>query len=473
MPTIKTKREMSEEAVLLAESFSLVMHDNVLYLPVDYKSGYEEVNVDPLRTIWLPLSPQGVQRRALQQFDTLFQSSMEELNFHYMVCQSARQFTGDVSGLLVRTPDGLKELRGDGQLHEPNGEFVPNCLPVMLNSDEADKAEVMSVLTEWLGSEEEAVALLRHLATALAPDWSAVKYVLLLGDGRNGKSVLMSMVQRLFGWENCSHVTRQEISKASPVVTEVQGKLVNIIYDGMAEYLRDSGNEKSLIAGEPVSIRKLYSSQTTMVKTNALFIEGLNKEPKSSDKSTALQARIIRFWFPNVYKDNLMFMDHMLSDRMVGALLALMIDNFVRKEHKAVMLAPTSTSVSLQLEHMHANSLAIQFLTHIEDKDPLGADGLIGLNFSEVATRFQSWRINEGDLNPWSEPDIFELFRPVVLVDRKSKRVNNKPRKVKVLTGFKPDAIAFLESLKGDDVAHGTAMVENDGAVPELLADAE
>ncbi len=461
MPVLKTKKELSQEAVIFASSFSLIHYNHVIYMPADFETGDVSVTPAPERTVWKPLDSTAVQRFALSQFDTLFNTVSEESSFYYMVAQSSKQHFPQSNSLLIRTKDGLRELRDDGLLHKPTGEFVPNYLPVMLNEDSDDKAEVLHVLEEWLDSDEEAVALLRHLATCLAPEWSAVRYVLLLGDGRNGKSVLMGMLQRLFTDANCSHVTRQDISKASPVVTNVLGKLVNIVYDGVAEYLKDSGNEKSLIAGEPVAVRLLYSSQATMVHTNALFIEGLNREPKSSDKSSALQARIIRFWFPNTYPDDLLFKERMHSDRMVGALLSLLIDNFVRKQDKGVMLAPTQRSLELQLEHMVANSLALQFVGHLEKTDPLGAESLVDTDFSDVADQFQSWRIKENDLSTWSEPDIFEMFRPVLVTERRSKRVNNQPRKVRVVLGFKPETLAYLKLLKGDVASDSTTLVDD------------
>ena len=86
----------------------------------------------------------------------------------------------------------------------------------MLNEDVADKDRVFGVITEWLDSEEEAHSLLHHLATALAPGWSAVKYVLLLGEGRNGKSLLMKMLHQMIGWDNVSSVTRQNDRRAEP-----------------------------------------------------------------------------------------------------------------------------------------------------------------------------------------------------------------------------------------------------------------
>jgi hypothetical protein len=180
-------------------------------------------------------------------------------------------------------------------------------------------------------------------------------------------------------------------------------------------------------------------------------MEGLNKEPKSSDKSSALQARIVRFWFPNVYIDDLLFKERMLSEKMLGALLSLLIDNFVGKEAKAVMLSPTRKSLELQLEHMHANSYALQFIAHVDQTDPIGAESLKGLTFTELAARFMSWRISEGDVSSWAEPDVFELFRPSILASRQSRRIHGKPRKVRVVDGFKQETLDYLLLQKGDD----------------------
>ena len=264
-------------------------------MPADYETGDTSVTPPAERTMWIPLNREAIRRLGSEQYDILFSSDGELASFDFMVSQNSRPVDGPISTLLVRTGDGLRELRGDGQLHEPTGWFVPNTLAPMLNEDQVEKDRVFEVLADWLDSEEEAHALLRHLATALAPGWSAVKYVLLLGEGRNGKGLLLKMLQTVFGRDNVSSVSRQHMAEQSPVVCELNGKLLNIVFDGMAEYVKDSGTEKTLVAGEPAAIRRLYESTPTFVQTNALFVEALNHEPKSKDKSLALQKRLIRF----------------------------------------------------------------------------------------------------------------------------------------------------------------------------------
>jgi phage/plasmid-associated DNA primase len=458
MPDVKTKAELSRQAVALAQSFSCVMHGGLLYIPADFETGDTTITPPVERKVWLPFTREEVQKKAQEQFDTLFHNDAELTNFEFMVKQCAISSDTGSSSLMIKTNEGLKELKEDGKLYDPSGEFVANALPVTLNESVEDKAELMSIISEWLNSEEEALALLKHLATALAPSWSAVRYVILLGDGRNGKSVLLSMLERVLGRHNCSNVTRQDIAAASPVVTELRNKLANIVFDGQAVYLKDSGMEKTLVAGEQVGIRRLYSSELTPVKTNALFIEGLNKEPKSVDKSTALQARLMRFWFPNTYPDDLLFMERMTSDRYVGALLALMIDNYVLQSNKSVLLAPTAQSRELQLDHLYANSLAIQFIEYIELNAALMSEILVGMDTSELTQRFNAWQLSNGELKAWLEPDVVNLFRPVVNIDRRSKRINGMPRKVRAITGFKEEAKLFIDRMRGD--ANADTLVE-------------
>lgn len=459
MRELKTIKELAAESFKMASSYNLVRYRSVTYIPADYETLETEVPPDADRTIWLPLNRERMRALAGDQFDTLFRSDSELSSFDFMVAQQCKQVDTTCRTLLVRTKDGLRELNTKGKLVDPTGDFRPNAVLPMLNEKQKDKDKVLEVVSEWLNSDEQAESLLTHLATSLAPGWSAVKYVLLLGEGRNGKSVLLKMLSALFGAENVSNVTRQAMSEKSAVVTELNGKLLNIIFDGQAEYVKDSGTEKSLIAGEPAPIRRLYESTSTTVQSNALFIEGLNREPKTSDKSIALQKRLVRFQFPNVYALNHVFERTMLSEDMLGAFLSLLIDRYVKESEVAQRLAPTAGTIELQLDAMYSNSMGLQYLRYLEEHDALGANDLLGESLTKLVEGFRSWRIKENDLGTWAEPDVQALFLPLVHTERKTQRVNGQPRKVRVVTSYQDEAAAFIESLKGSDDAN-TGVVE-------------
>ena len=460
MATTKTESQLVVESETLATSFEYVHFNGVLYAPTDFETEDDSVLPPVERKCWRPMDARRIQLKARSQFDTLFGKDSQLKDFIYKVKQAAQQIEGTPQALLIKTKDGLKVLKDDGTLADPDGSFVPNTLRPVLNEDQADKDELLAIITDWLGDEqEEAISLLRHLATALAPHWSAGKYILLIGNGRNGKSVLTSMMQELFGVDNCSSITRQMISESNPAMHMLNGRLLNLVFDGPASWIKDSGNEKSLITGEPVLLRRLYENDGTVVRTNALFIESLNKEPKSSDKSSALQERLVRFWLPNRYADNPAFLAKMRSERMLGALLSLLVDHYVQKDDIAVMLAPTARAMELKLQHMEDNSVALQFLLYMEQENPLGAEAVFDMPFDEVAQKFSSWRVKLNDLNVWDKNSVFDEFRPFILSDRKAQRVNGQPRKVRYITGFTKEARDLLDNMKEE--AHATTVVDD------------
>lgn len=463
MLELKTKQKLADESFKLAGAFHLIRYHNTTYIPADCDT--LETSVTPAldRTVWLPMSRLDLRRVASAQFNTLFSTDGELASFEFMVAQASLEIHETASSLLVRTPAGLRELNEMGQLVDVTGDFRPNHLLPQLNEKQEDKDRVFGVICDWLDSEEDAHSLLYHLATSLAPGWSAVKYVLLLGEGRNGKGVLLKMLRGIFGTHNISSVTRQAMAEASPSVLDLNGKLLNIVFDGRADYLKDSAIEKTLVAGEPAGIRKLYESTTTSVETNSLFIEGLNHEPKTKDKSPALQKRLVRFHFPRIYEQNNRFQRAMLAEDSLGAFLSLLIDHYVCEDDVAEKLAPTAKAIELQLEQMHSNSLGLQYLKWHEETDTLGVVGLLGSPMSSLVASFQSWRIKENDLGSWPEPDVIALFNPLLNTERKTQRVNGQPRKVRVITSFKFEANAFIESLKGgdDDAALLDALVDD------------
>jgi hypothetical protein len=109
--------------------------------------------------------------------------------------------------------------------------------------------------------------------------------------------------------------------------------------------------------------------------------------------------------------------------------------------------------MELQLEHMYTNSVALQFIKHLEDHSMLGAEEIVGEPLDSIVQRFQSWRVKENDLGNWAAPDVAAQLAPLINTDRKSVRTNGKVTKARVVIGFKPEAQAFIDSMK-EDQAH-------------------
>lgn len=450
-----TKQQLTKLANDMASGFGIVKYNHVLYIPVDYRTLNIDAALVPEHRVWIPLFMQQVLDLASQTSKVMFYSEGEKSSFYGMVEQAAKAEYATPGTILLIKDGVLAELRSDGALHEPSQEFCPYFIPVPVNDDPDAKAAVLATITEWLdGNPEDAESLLSHIATALAPHWSAVKYVLLIGEGRNGKSVLMKMILALLGENNVSHVTRQDMSASKSTCLDLQDRLANIVFDGPASYLKDSGPEKSLIAGETTPIRRLYSSLVTPVRTNGLFIEGLNREPKTGDKSLALQKRLVRFQFTRTYELDYRFEQHMLSEPTLGAFLALLLDHYVQQHEVHTRLKPTQSSTMLQLEQMHTNSMPFQFISWFDENDALGVEGLLREQIPDVAQKFKTWRLTEmGDITVWNDKDVEQMLLPLFTTERKSKRINGKVRKVRVITGFQSQLDQFIHYLRGEEEA--------------------
>lgn len=456
---LKTKEKLAEAARTLAASFQLVNHNSKLYLPVDYTTRRASPPPDPRNRVWRSLDLNELKLLANQTLRILFANESEVINFRGMLMQLAQYEAETPDFILLYLPEsGLAELHSDGRIvTEVTGNFTPNFMSVPLNRDAEKRKFVWNTIVEWVGGEENAHSLLHHVATALAPDWSAAKYVLLLGEGRNGKGVFLEMVKALFGNDNVSNVTRQQMAESSPVCAELNNMMLNIVMDGSAKYVGDSGMEKTLTVGEEGSVRKLYESGLTTVQTNALFMEGLNSEPRTRDKSPALQKRLTRFWFPNVYAANPRFSKHMRSKENLGAFLALLLDHFVTEDEVAEKLAPTQQSTELQMDQMLHNSLMLQFLADLAGKDPDAITKLLGSDAAIVVSSFVPWaHSQEGTL--YSDADALRMVRDAFVVKRSTRR-NETPRNYQKIAALKPETQTFISLMEGESNEPDTVVV--------------
>jgi phage/plasmid-associated DNA primase len=446
----------------LAASYDLVQREATTFIPIHWETENPDPPPAPEERIWVPLSRDDKRRLANMKSKILFANDGELRSFEFMVRQLAHQDTSQTTSILVKTKEGMRRLDEYGKLVEHDHTFTPNYVRPLLNEDLEDKQFVFDTLVEWLGgSVREADSLLNHLATCLSPGYSAVKYILLLGEGRNGKSVLLSMLTGLFGKENVSSVSRQMMAERSPTCVELNDKLLNVIFDGEMTYLKDSSMEKTLIAGEAGTVRMLYESGSTTVQTNALFIEALNQEPKARDKSSALQKRLVRFQFPNVYAQDKEFFRLMTGEKMLGALLALLIDHYVQEHDIALKLTPTEKSLELQMDQVWITSPVLQYLDYLLTTDPSAIAKLEagGYPVDSLLASFKPWAESQ-NMQDRSDGDFLLLLKSSFDIGWKTTRVNGKPKNQKVLKGLKPETAAALEQMKGD--THGTEHIEEE-----------
>lgn len=121
----------------------------------------------------------------------------------------------------------------------------------------------------------------------------AQKFFVLLGEGKNGKSVLLNVLSSLFDDEFISGVDLKDISKPE-FAARLHNKAVNICADISSEYIPSTSIIKGLTGEDKagIEVKPLYSNPFKLHNKAKLIFSG-NDIPSSNDKTFAFIRRLL------------------------------------------------------------------------------------------------------------------------------------------------------------------------------------
>jgi P4 family phage/plasmid primase-like protien len=127
----------------------------------------------------------------------------------------------------------------------------------------------------------------------LTPDTSFQKFFIFVGEGANGKSLLLNILRCVLGPENVSSCPLEafNVTRTFPIA-QLDGKLANIVEE-ISEL--DKGGEgllKSIVSGDPVQVEQKRMHPFTMTPT-ARLVFATNHLPRLSDRSHGMWRRLI------------------------------------------------------------------------------------------------------------------------------------------------------------------------------------
>jgi len=189
------------------------------------------------------------------------------------------------------------------------------------------------------------------------------------------------------------------------------------------------------------------------VQTTALFLEGLNNEPKTSDHSPALQRRLVRYHFPKKYVLDRSYEKKMLSRESLSALVKLILEHWVMEGVDQERLTNTVASSRLQLEHQWATSPLLQFLEYLAAQDANELKTAIKPNtpVDVLVASYRPW-LGANGYKSFDDGYIRQSIDENFTTTRKTVRIQGKPSTRRVIVGLKDTAQALVDALlEGDD----------------------
>ena len=121
-----------------------------------------------------------------------------------------------------------------------------------------------------------------------------------MGNGENGKSVLLKLYGNLLGKTNISHYSLQEMAEDKFAAAGLYGKLANICADIPNQTVKYSGIFKRITSGDPMTLQRKYG-QPFESELFARLIFSANEVPRSWDVTYAYTRRWTLLPFPNTF----------------------------------------------------------------------------------------------------------------------------------------------------------------------------
>jgi len=169
--------------------------------------------------------------------------------------------------------------------------FSPVCLPYAWNAAAASP-RWQKALGLTFGGDAERIALLQEwFGYCLQPSTDLQKFLLLVGEGQNGKSVICAALTALLGTDNVSHVRLEDFGGAFDLHTTL-GKLANIVAE-IGELDRTAeGKLKAFVSGDSMTFNRKYLVPVAAVPTARLTF-ATNNLPRFSDRSDGIWRRLL------------------------------------------------------------------------------------------------------------------------------------------------------------------------------------
>lgn len=200
------------------------------------------------------------------------------------------------NGTLYLHLDSEEEMTFEKRFSSENVVFT--ALPYDYNP-QAVCPKFLSVVSEWMSGNESLVALLRDCLANIFSFGEVYMHqiVFFYGKGRNGKSVLLDLLDYIFP-KMVSHSSLSQWTEKFGTF-ELVGKVLNVSAEDKAE-IWNTEEIKRVSAGDTISVEQKFKDHVS-ARITAKLIVATNNIPKFTDMSKGWEERFIIIPFEQTY----------------------------------------------------------------------------------------------------------------------------------------------------------------------------
>ena len=267
------------------------------------------------------------------------------------------------------------------ELMEHSPEFLfTRALPVEYDPD-ADPENITSFLDSITRREEDRDTMLEMVGHCLWPRYLKGKFMILFGEGSNGKSTFFDVLSHFLGDTNISGWDLQELAENRFASSALVGKFANIGGDMDSVKLKNTGVLKTLTGGDPTMVEEKGKPAFEFVNSATLMFAA-NRPPVIDEASYAIKRRLVPIRLPYEFtevegdgnpdaRDEDDLLAELTTNEELSGLLNLALDGLDRLRENGDVSLPESLDERLEFYSAFSDPIKEFALTCVRNEHGL------------------------------------------------------------------------------------------------------
>jgi len=299
--------------------------------------------------IWTPEGEDQIRVQVREALSTCFNTHIMNEIVAYIKAASYKPDIelGGTETKIVCENGTLDMTTGDFEERFYPDEYHIARIPVTYDP-EAKCPHFLKFLDEVTASADDREALIEFVGYCLFKIYVYEIIVLLVGEGANGKSILLSVIKSFLDSKNVSSVSPQQLEKSRFASAQLHGKLACISGDIPSQPLQYTGHIKTITGGDLIPAEHKNLAPFDFVN-HAKLIFSANQVPETWDSSRAFFRRFRIIDFPNQFSPTDknfiprdLLLKQILSETEKSGILNLALDGLKRLRKQGHLTGETT-----------------------------------------------------------------------------------------------------------------------------------
>jgi P4 family phage/plasmid primase-like protien len=307
---------------------------------------------------------------------------------------------------LINVKNGMLDWRTK-QLSPHDPKYI-STIQIPVAWDPNAKSETLDKFFKSILPEDAILMIEEYVGHMMIPDASMTKCLVMVGEGGNGKSTFLELVEHLIGERNIAYCSLQSLTEERFLASVLIGKLANCYDELESKALENTGIFKQITDGNQIKAEE-KGKAPFWFRPFCRMVFATNQMPRATDRSSAYFDRFLFVEFNQRIRDTAneikKYSEKLVSESgLLSAFLSRAVDGLSRLVTRGRFTIPGSSKNALEEYRRDCNS-AYDFLRECCRDDSNG-----WLAGPLVYDRYKIWS-EDGGRKPMSTREFNKTLR--------------------------------------------------------------